>query len=503
MIVIIRYQDGTERTFPVQMGYTYLTGSFGLNLIDNGDAHWTAEFGNGYVGREPAAPFNYARVILRLDNDKRVDMMPRILHYKGNPEPGTTGQVEVGFGPGTFDPGEVHILRFTVDGGSWARSYVRKQLVRKHPLLALPNALSAQKTAYDGIANKMFTALHTGAPNAAVGLAELVGVRMPFGDKQAGAAGGDGIDPFPGYQGSPQYALLVHDLTMERHAVQYRDATTGKALLVANQPVYRATGGRNDWTVHAEYKNGAVPIYDRIDDQHLVRSIWPAKMAAIMFGDKQAARSLEMIAADAWMGLDKTPFKASGKGSNYGRGYAWTLDALVAAKATGTDYTEQIGFMVRAANHVQMPNGLWFRAESKDEGAWSFSPSPWTTYGMPREFGACQVMEACYLAGAMFNAGETRGAVRAYVGLMEAMQPLKKWVAVSTLGVPGKHLGLSYGVVESFWLWPIAGLMGTALDMEKLVPPGAGAVAGPNVKASLMAAGNFNASAKALERLEQ
>jgi hypothetical protein len=40
---------------------------------------------------------------------------------------------------------------------------------------------------------------------------------------------------------------------------------------------------------------------------------------------------------------------------------------------------------------------------------------------------------------------------------MEAMQPLKKWVAVSTLGVPGKHLGLSYGVVESFWLWPIAG----------------------------------------------
>jgi hypothetical protein len=76
-----------------------------------------------------------------------------------------------------------------------------------------------------------------------------------------------------------------------------------------------------------------------------------------------------MVAADAWAGLDKTPIRVAAQGSGYGRGFAWTLDALVAAQATGADYTEQIGFMVRASNHVQMTNGLWYRAESKDESA--------------------------------------------------------------------------------------------------------------------------------------
>jgi hypothetical protein len=203
-----------------------------------------------------------------------------------------------------------------------------------------------------------------------------------------------------------------------------------------------------------------------------------------------------MIAADAWMGLDKTPVPAAASGSGYGRGFAWTLDALVSAQAAGADYTEQIGFMIRAANRVQMPNGLWYRAESKDEGSLGFSPSPWRDLAMPREFGACQVMEACFLIGALKNAGEHRGSMRGYLGLLEAQQPIKKWVGVSTLGVPNPKLGLSYGVVESFWLWPIAQ---TPTDMEKLVPPGAGAVAGSNVKAALLAAGNYNASAKALE----
>lgn len=511
MQVIIRYQDGTERAFPVKMGHNYLAGSFGVHIFDNGDSTMTAEFGNGYVGKEPANGLAYARVILRLPNTMRVSAAPRIGQYVGNPAPGTTGQVEIGFGSGFMQPGAVKILRFTTDGSSWAKGYQRKPKVRKHPLLALPQSLAGQKAAYDALAAKMFSALQTGVPNAGVKLHRLLGDTMPYGDFDAGSPGGDGIDLYPGWQGSSAYALLVHDLTMERHAVQYRDAYTGLPLRAAAQPVYRATGGRNAWTVHTEYVNADFtpkgsttnPVYDRIDDQHLVRVIAPAKVAAILYGDKQAARSLEMVAADAWMGLDKTPVRAAAQGSGYGRGFAWTLDALVAAQATGADYTEQIGFMVRASNHVQMTNGLWYRAESKDESALGFAPSPWKDLGMPVQFGACQIMEAAFLACALHNAGAVQGAVKAYLNLIEAPQPLKKWVAVSTNGVPASKLGLSYGVVESFWLWPLAGIVGTATDMEKLVPPGAGAVAGANVRASLLDAGNFNASAKALERLEQ
>lgn len=543
MIVIIRYQDGTERAFPAHIGHNHHTGSFGCEIIDNGDGTWTWIPGNGYIApNERAGGFFYSRIILRLDNDRRVDMLPRVAHYHANPSPGTTGQVEVGFGTGAsyFPPGACKVLRFTVDGSSWARCYSRPRKVRKHPLLALPAALAFQATIYDAKAQRLLGALKTGKPSD--DLKVLLGDWMPYGDPQSGAAGGDDINPYPGWEGSSAYAMLAMDLTTERNAIQYRDAVTGKPIRQANQETYRATGAWGKWTSHAEYVDvnpvlggdyrvphnlntgtcpyvGALvgenrrnergewywaPGYIRIDDQHADRYTNDAKVCALLYGDKAAAWLLDMHAADLFMGLDRTLVKEQGKGSGYGRGYAWTLSALNAANATGSDYVFERGVMVRAANRVQMANKLWYRAESQYEDQLGFAPSPWRDLGMPREYGVCQVMEACFLALAMFDAGETRGAVAAYLSLIEANShaPLRKWIAVSRNGTPLAKLGESHRDTESFWLWPIAGLMGTAVDMEKLVPPGAGAVAGANVRASLLDAGNFNASAKALERLE-
>lgn len=541
MQIIIRYQDNTERAFPAQLGHNHHTNSFGSEIIDNGDGTWTWIPGNGYVHpTDRAGGFFYSRIILRLDNDKRVDMAPRIAHYKANPAPGTQGQVEIGFGTGAsyFPPGRCKVLRFTVDGSSWARCYTKRPRLRRHALLALPSALASQAQVYDAKAQRLLGALKTGTPSD--DLHVLLGEWMPYGDPQAGASGGDDINPYPGWEGSSAYALLAMDLTTERHDIQYRDAMTGEPIRQANQETYRATGAWGKWTSHAEYVdvnpvlggdfrvphnlntgtcpyipqlvgenrvdgNGKpywAPGYIRIDDQHADRYTNDAKVCALLYGDRTAAWLLDMHAADLWMGLDRTPVKESGRGSGYGRGFAWTLSAINAANAVGHDYIFERGTMVRMANRVQMPNKLWYRAESQYEDQLGFAPSPWRDLGMPREYGVSQVMEACFLALAMHDAGEVRGSTAAYLSILEANShaPLRKWIAVSLNGQPLAKLGESHRDTESFWIWPIAQ---THADMEKLVPPGAGAVAGPNVRAALMAAGNFNASAKALERLEQ
>lgn len=544
MQVIVRYQNGTESVFPAKFGHNYFTGSFGSEIIDNGDDTVTWIPGNGYISaNERAGGFFYSKIILRLENDKRVDMIPRIAHYKGNQDPGTQGQVEVGFGTGAsyFPPGKCKILRFTTDGSSWARCYNRRPRIRKHHLLATPSSLSAQSLLYNAKAQRLMGALKTGTPSD--DLHALLGEWMPYGGPQAGAAGGDDINPYPGWEGSSAYALLAMDLTTERHDIQYRDAVTGEPIRQANQETYRATGAWGKWTSHAEFVdvnpvlggdfrvphnlntgtcpyipqlvgenridgNGKpywAPGYIRIDDQHADRYTNDAKVCALLYGDKAAAWLLDMHAADLWMGLDRTPVKFPAMGSGYGRGYAWTLSAINAAMAVGHDYAFERGFMVRAANRVQMPNGLWYRAESEFEDQLGFAPSPWRDLGMPREFGVSQVMEACFLAIALFDAGEYRGPMSAYRSLIEANQhyPIRKWVAVSKSAIPLTRLGESHRDTESFWLWPLAGILGTPFEMEKLVPPGAASVAGPNVTNSLMIHGNYNADAKALERLEQ
>lgn len=523
MKLIIRYQDNTERAFPISIGYTYLTGSFGVHVFNNGDGSFTARFGNGFVGREACGGFFYSRIIIELDGTTQPHILPRIAHYA---EWGD-GPERIGFGTGAsyFPPNAVKILRWT-QGNNTAVLYSKRQKLRRHPLLALPVSLVDQKPIYEQRAHGMMTCLYTGNINTPLGLTKQLGDWMPLGDAVPNAQGGDGINPYPGWEGSSAYHLLSHDLCMERMPIDYRDAFTGEPKRVANQAVYRATRGWGAWTTHDEfvqrdpnnpnpdariprdvnsggswYRETLLQFFAH-DDQHAVRATQYAKAAAFLWGDYCAIEDLKMIAMDPWMGLPKEQPAREHYGSGYGRGFAWTMDSLIAAEQALYGCDSEINAMTRMANRVQMPNGAWYRAESKDEGQLGFSPSPWRDLGMDRKYDAAQTMETCFLACAMANAINTGAANFAWTHIAGAKPRIGKWMAVGENGTPTTTYLSPVGVDENFWTWPIAGVLKDTAEMHSMVPPGGHAVAGADVKGSLLAAGNFQASAKALEALE-
>lgn len=527
MKCIIRYQNGVERAFPVGIGYTYLTGSFGVHIFDNKDGSFTARFGNGYVGREPVGGWFYDRIILELDGTTQPHVLPRIGHYA---EWGD-GPERIGFGTGAsyFPPNAVKILRWT-QKANVAVLYGKRQKLRRHPLLALPLSLveNNTKAVYEAKAHAMMAALQTGTTNTSVGLLSQCGDWMPLGDPIPNAQGGEGINPYPGWEQSSAYHLLSHDLCSERMPIDYRDAFTGEPKRAAAQPVYRATRGWTAWTTHDEFvqrnphstnpdariprdvNEGTSWYRDRLlsymahDDQHLVRATQYAKAAWFLWGDACALEDLKMIAADAYMGFNKEDRPdADHVGSGFGRGAAWTLDALVAANYSTSIFEPEVTSLVELFKSVQMPNGAWYRAESKYENQLGFSPSPWKDLGMPREYDAAQTMETCFMGCAMANAQATREALEAWSRIFFAQPRIGKWMAVGINGKPTTNYQSPVGVDENFWTWPLAGVLKTTDGMESLVPPGGNGVpAGADVKKALLAAGNYQATAKALEALE-
>lgn len=523
MKIIIRYQDGAERAFTINVGFTYLAGSFGVHVFNNGDGSMTARFGNGFVGREAAGGFFFDRIIVKLDQPTQPYILTRIGHYA---EWGD-GPECIGFGTGAsyFPAGGVKVLRWTQSATPTAL-YEKRLRTRKHPLLALPASLTDQKPIYEQRAHGLMACLQTGSVNVPLGLTKQLGEWMPLGDSIPNAQGGEGINPYPGWEGSSAYHLLSHDLCMERMPIDYRDAFTGEPKRVANQAVYRATRGWGAWTTHDEfvqrdannpnpdariprdinsghswYRDTLLQFFAH-DDEHAVRATQYAKAAAFMWGDPCAVEDLKMIAMDLWMGLPKEQPAREHYGSGFGRGFAWTLDSLVAANAAGYRCESEINAMVRMANRVQMPNGAWYRAESKDEGQLGFSPSPWKDLGMPRTIDAAQTMETCFLGCAMQNAGVSIAAVAAWQKIRSATPRIGKWMGVGESGTPTIAYKNPVGVDENFWTWPLAGAVHDTREMSSMVPPGGHALAGRDVKTALLAAGNFQASAKALEALE-
>lgn len=533
MKIGIRYQDGITRTFDVREGYNYLTGSLGVVIYDNQDDTYTARFGNGYVGREDAGGLFFARIWVE-PGFEHPEIYPRIGHYSESGD----GPERIGFGTETdyFLPGGVKILRYSKKGA--LSNIYNKRLNGSDTYkncLARPRALYNQESVrHNAMASAMRSALQTGIPNESLRLLSLCGPWMPMGYPVPNAAGGEGINPFPGWEFSSSYHLLAHDLTMERMPIDYRDAFTGEPKTRANQPVYRSTRGWGAWTQHAEFvkrdendpnpdariprdvNEGACPYRNRLlsylahDDQHLVRATANAKASAMMWRDQCAADDLAMIAADAYMGLppytlfDNRENNGSGVA---GRGLAWTLDALNAAQVVQgfesrewhTLIAEIASFCVRA----QMQNGAFYRATAKDENTLGFSPSPWSGLGMPMALDVAQTMETCYLAGALAqDYAYKNDAHEAFNGMI--LSPMLKWMSV---GVMGQDASAMYeegvGVNETYWLWPLAGILGRTREMPYMILPGGKVRAGPYVARALMGAGNYNASAKALEALEK
>lgn len=521
MILTIRYQNGTSRQWPLRGGWNYLTGSFGVHILDNGNGY-TARISNGAVGIEPPGGFFFAQISIQLDSMEEPHILPRAAHFKAWGD----GPEMVGFGTGFdyFPPNAVKILRWT-QHDSAASLYLRRPRVRKHPLLALPQSLAGVRPQYAARADNVANVLAFQFSGA--GITHNFGTWAPIGDYAPGAQGGDGINPYPGWEGSSKYHLLMHDLTMERMPIDYRDALTGKALRQADQPEYRATRGWSAVATHAEFvqrdttttnadarvprdvNEGACAYRADLlqafayDDQHLVRALAFAKPAAILWGDKCAALDLEMMAADAWMGRDQKALgSAPNVGSALGRGSAWTLAAMNASDALGGMWDRQISEMVRMANRAQMPTGAWFRAESKDEDSLGFAPSPWRDRGMPRNVGAAQTMETTFLACALYDAGEMAGAGLAFDGLMRSPVGVAKWMGVAIDAVPTPDYHDPVPDPENFWLWPLAGLVGSKAQMATMQTPDHG-VAGPDTLHALIADRQYGATAKPIETLER
>jgi hypothetical protein len=111
-------------------------------------------------------------------------------------------------------------------------------------------------------------------------------------------------------------------------------------------------------------------------------------------------------------------------------------------------------------------------------------------------------METCFLGCAMQNAGVSIAAVAAWQKIRSATPRIGKWMGVGESGTPTIAYKNPVGVDENFWTWPLAGAVHDTREMSSMVPPGGHALAGRDVKTALLAAGNFQASAKALEALE-
>lgn len=513
-------------------GWTYIADSLGCFLFNEGHGVYTLYLSNGAVGRDSTVGAFYFDCIT-LNCPSSVSMALRIGHGFG-----TDGRLQIGTPNGIaqhyFPAGGAKIVRFALAQGGDQEAvikaiYDRPIYSRTNPFLCAPSALAGQQAIYDDKANRMFAALRTGAADSSVEMRSVLGVWHPVGDTEPGVQGGGGIDPIPGWDRSARYRILHMDLTAERMPVEYRNANTGAPLLGANQPKYRASRGWGKETTHAEfvkqdpaspnpdarvpvaYTTGPCPYvaalnaYMAIDAQHLIRATCDAAVAWFRHRDRAAFELLRMWAADAWMGLaSPIAHAASAAGGDYGRAYAWTHLALLYA-----GYEDKAALLSRVARRVQMPNKAWYRAESRDEENLGFSPKWWSGLKVPLNVGAYQTMEGCFVALALALDGDVASADQFFDALLAARPeriPLKV-TGVSEDGVPTPTQFGGWGVVESYWLWPLAGVLArtypskyTAI-MQKMVPPGAGAVAGPNVRAALIAAGNPNASAAALEVL--
>lgn len=528
--------------------WLYLGGSFGVRLYETAPYVYALRCENGAVGRDAPGGFFMDKIILRCPSF--VSAPPRINHAATWTSDGAYSY-QIGNGNEYIQPRAIFTRRFclvpwyrrlwdTVTGWfkdnaePWRAIYNIRPKVRSHEHLALPRALAPRKSIYDEKGEMILLALKTGIPNAALELYEQCGMFMPMGLRDPGSVGGGGIEPHPGHELSSLWRILCHDLTMERCPVSYVDATTG-APITTQRPEYRPTRGWNVSTQLAEfarpltqyptedqripldlntgfcsYRNKFVPSdtkdgfydqrYSAYDSEHLVRATRHAKCAAILYGDPVADHDLEQIAADAWVGTFLLPDSAPANvGTDaYGRGLAWTMNAM---QACGADW---------AYIASQTIAGALLRVQDTETGSYQafvstvnygHSPSP---FAMPPQYGAsipldlraAHTLEVAYLAMGVELAGYHRSAERA-ANFIGQTQPLQ-WIALT----PPASERIQTGNAESYSCWCLWAVLGWKTQMQNFLPPGAQSLAGPNVHAALLAAGSYEASARAIELVQ-
>lgn len=509
-----------------------------------------------------ARGFYLNKIIIRTPT--YASIVPRVNHAIEYGDGGYA--VHVGNGAEYFPPRSIKTVRFVlvptwkrlltaITLGAyqpWRAIFAIRPKVAQHRQLALPKSLSTLKGKYDAIGERILTALRTGVPDPAVGLHNQCGMWMPMGEMDKGAVGGAGIEFFPGWELSPLYRLLSHDLTMERMAISHVDAT-GEPIHARRQEYFTSRG----WNVSTQLAEYCVPLtmtsgddrrvprdqnngtcayrlklvpssdpdefYSRqhylpYDDEHLVRGTRHAKACAFLYGDPVAKLDLAMIAADANIGMhvfdhdqlifgnEVKRYPDHGGCDRYGRGFAHSHSAIQCAGDLGHQWAkdadlELCGELMRVQRTETASYQHCLPPPNQPQG-WApdpyFMPPPFVS--IPGDLPVIHTLEAAYLTTNVSLAGYTRSAENAGRFLSKTMP--YQWIAAVPTAQP------QTGEVESFSCWPMWGALGATnqawIDtMTRMVPPGAGAVCGPNVSAALLAAGNHEASAKASEAAER
>lgn len=305
--------------------------------------------------------------------------------------------------------------------------------------------------------NALAAHLRNGTPNPSLGLqAGGMGPFMPTGGPEPGTAGGDGIEPLPGWEQSREAALLrrlEHDLAMERMPVALFDAKTGRPVARLPKAVdYRLTRGKQKltklpWTVRPlnpanpsddrrtlkDWNAGdciyRIPLaaYEAIDGQHLVRATRNGEAAWWLARDWLARLDLEMIAADAryswtlheqapsggWQpfGLRSQLAQARAKpglgdpalGREFGWvEHAWAIDLSAAGAFTPrAEKLEHALAALELVGLVAMPTGITQRLVN---GFFFGSPDPWTQNGVPTDVDVAQwVLEGPIVGNGTFG----------------------------------------------------------------------------------------------------
>lgn len=523
-----------ERVLPSDGTPLWVGGSFAARLLDEGACGMTVYMENGMDGFPigDLGGFDFQKIIIR--GPQFMSIIPRINHAISYGDAGYA--IYIGSGAETFLPRANKIVRFvTVPWWKrvaswfgyepWRAIFKRTEITTQHPHLALPKALNTPqvKAKYDAIGERILTALRTGVADPGVGLhTGALGCWMPMGYRDKGEVGGGGIEPYPGFDHSPLYRILSHDLTMEREAVS-------NCLLDGNPKVtprdgYNSTSGPTIYTTLPEYSvtqpdgyytrprmlNTAacsyreeLLAYQKRDDEHAVRTTAHSKVCALLYGDKAARITLEAKAADLWIGTHIVPTLATNDGSDHvGRGLAWTLNAM---QACGAPWTVEPRRQITAE---------LLRVQDTETGSYQafdphtdyyHTPSPYDMSGlglesMSREYRAAHTLEDAYLGMGMAHEGYAYSADRV-AKFLSYVQP-RQWIAVTW------PPDIQVGNVESFSCWGLWGVLGQRDAgwrrwMQYAVPPGAGQPCGPNVVQALVAAGNYEASAKAIEAAER
>ncbi len=407
-------------------GYNPKLGSVGI---------YSRRFGmivhNGVVNGNGAGTLHFERIEIDLSAG---DYDPTIVPRKCWRVEGKT--IIVGDGGECIPPRASFRVRWAPNG-DWSRVFPESTQRSSHFVLGpvvipLPRGLVGRES---WRATALEQALQTGAANAwTAGLHTTnLGLWHPFGEVYCAAGGAKDIEPVSGWNQDSRFALLTHDLMMERSAIYCVDVRGVPSI--PEQPVYTldrgwskttqleafcipydSTNPYDDRRQPKTYNSGSCVYADMLigrdrytqylapDWQHLRRLKHRVEVAAEHWNDEIAKIDAEMLAADCEASIRKLGASMNDGSGYYGRrGWAWTLDACNTRRIRPRNSVQMAGV-------AQMPNGQLMRVQS-DSGE-SAIPSPYTVSSavptpLSWDVDYCQVMESVFTAHVFVRYGMT------------------------------------------------------------------------------------------------